>query len=173
MTENIENTENTPKFPSNQSFDVISSSKDSESNKDIDSRGNNHSYDILPSLPSEADKMEENIDSDNEELILDDKIIDETERPEVPSNTPNEESIENKESYFTKKEEINESIKHYKETSHDIKSRRQIKSLERHLTRLEKAEASGILFVDFRQMIINEAMKDKHMNESVKNLYVE
>jgi hypothetical protein len=154
---------NDKKFPSGvstQSYDVISNIDIDSKGNYIDSKGQIHSYDILN---FETEKSQENIDT------YDENPIDETILNNDDNNEENEVQIEN---YSTKHKEIINSIALHKKTKSDIKSRRQIRSLENHLQRLKKAESENITFSEFKNQFINELKINKNICESVKKLWI-
>ncbi len=142
---NCQNTEKTTQLNSSQSYDILD-------NK-------NSSYD--------------NMDFEDEPTVLDESLDDkkchspDTQQLHVPTNTPRNKE----ESYSTKREGVKNAMSFYKKTNHDIKSRRQIKSLGRHLERLNKAENDGIVYEEFKKMIKADLVVNKGTNESVRMLY--
>lgn len=178
----MENTKNREiKFPSKEStisFDVISDNNDIDSKgNEIDSNGNqnnyiksNFSYDIIP---SEYNKSQDNIDDENE-LIMDNKINTNIELNSLlnASDNANITDITSDDIYQNIKEKIECYLEFYKKTKHDIKSKRKIRPLERHLHKLKNAESSGIKFFEFKNNMINTIKSDANINPDIKNLYI-
>jgi hypothetical protein len=176
---------NNTKFPSGvstQSYDVISNLDIDSKGNQIDSKGNiinrndrTKSYDILN---FETEKSQENIDSYDENPI--DETILNNENNKEDNNEDNIEMILQQsdkkltqiENYASKRKEIINCITTHKKTKSDIKSKRQIRSLENHLQRLIKAELSNISFSDFKEQFTNELNINKNTCESVKKLWI-
>ncbi len=134
---------------SNTSYDIISE------------KDTNRSYDIFPS-------ENENIFEDDVSLQLDEEYS--NYKKNIQTIGSGDKILE--ETYSRKIGQVKESLDFYKKMNHDLKSRREKKSLERHLQRLSKARESGLSFLEFKELFIKELEKDNNINESVRKLWI-
>ena len=109
----------------------------------------------------------EDLDDSNEPQILDE----EAHSPQliVPQNSPSSSLNEN--SYMFKKEQIMRVMQMLRETPSNNKTRREIRSLERHLENVIESERKFICYDIFKDNMKTAAKNDKNMGTTLKNLY--
>lgn len=131
---------------STQSFEILEETPKTI-NKDF-------SYDVLPN----KDNLD---DDDNEPQTLDEEIV---------NNSPVKDILQS-DSFSLKKEQIKQMIRLFKESGQNTKTRREIRSLERHLEKLEESEKNNMDYEKFKATMIENIKNDKNMNQSIKKLY--
>lgn len=148
---------------STQSFEVLGETPKTN-NKEC-------SYDILPNDSGlEQNNDYDNYDNyDNEPQMLDEAIDD---IMQVPQNSPQKGNLK-PDSYGSKKEQIKNAIYLLKECGQNMKTRREIRSLERHLEKLEESEKTNVDYLKFTNMMKTNVKTDKNMNEYLKKIYSE
>jgi len=144
--------EETPvsKLASTNSFEIISTSPNTN---DTSKQTQFGSYEVLPM--NESDILDEN----GENISL-----------PVPCNSPNTKNIEIEFGYKEKTEKILKEIENLKNNKNS-KTRQIVRSLERHINKLNNAENNGILFEEFNENMKKAAQNDKTMNNILKNMY--
>lgn len=153
--------------PSTQSFDIICDTPTTnETNKKFPSGDNivrSDSDDYINLLDEEvgqnnnedADKNNDEEDEQNDNL------------PPAPVNTPGL----NNNNYDTKITQTIEVIDQLKSMPADNKTKKTIKSLEKHLEKIKEAEKKGVSYDEFIMRMIDAVKNDKQMNKYLRNLY--
>jgi len=108
---------------------------------------NDNSYCIISESNDDFDDEYYNIDESCDEL-------------QIQRNTP--------EKYVLKKDEIELLLGNCKKE----KNSKNVKILERHLTKLLESEKKNVLFEEFEKSMIITAKNDKNMNPILKKLYL-
>jgi hypothetical protein len=139
-------------------------------NKKITHTESTQSFDIIGDTPISCKKNQkfpsnDSIDDDYINL-LDEEIVDNNILP-VPTNTPR---LSNND-YDNKINEIIIILNNLKSDVSDSKTKKNIKSLEKHIDKLKEKQNKNIKFEEIVKEMQLSAKNDKHMNKYLKNIY--
>jgi hypothetical protein len=131
------------------------------------------SFEVLGETPKTNDKdcSYDILDDDNEPQTLDEDIIDNNDKIKVQHDFLEKNYLQ-KENYSFQKERTKNAIYLLKESKQNTNTRREIRSLERHLEKLEESEKNNVDYVKFKENMNENAKNDKNMNKSLRNLYL-
>jgi hypothetical protein len=169
-TENNQEEQKMSHTNSTQSFDIIGETSPKVYEK-------NFSYEILPSFENNAENnCNNNSDSDSEPQELDETLdLDNEEKTgknlPVPYNSPVMNSKKS-DTYELKILQIKKKIDSLKLSEQNTKTKRELRSLERHLDKIMENKINGIQYDKFKIDMLKFIKEDKNMNQSIKDLYI-
>ena len=143
---------------SNQSFDIISNTPTTNENNIKFPSSNNIVYNNSNDYDNLLDKEIEKY-NDEQYIIF----------PPAPSNTP---ILNIKDNFDTKITQITEVIDQLESTQSNNKIKKNIKSLKKHLKKIQTDKKKGMKYEEFIMKMINAIKNDKQINKHLKNLYI-
>lgn len=168
MEKSLPSKETTISFDVFSNIDIDSKGNEIDSNGNIINCENNFSYDVIS---SEYNQSQNNIDE-----ILINENEENNSLKNILTNTPINKHLKINEKsnndYYLVKENLEKHLEFYKKIENSIISRRNIRSLERHLLKIKNAELLGINYKKFKNNMIKNIKNDSiNINDAIKKLY--